>query len=208
MIEGWRERIRNWRQARHRKRTRQLTDKAAHLKEGQPYDLLYLHGKGFVRARGTGQSITRIHGEIENLIARQIRVVIKPGTYFVARGSVQNMVTREECSLTLQPNATRTVTIDAACINASLAIPHKKDRFHGVRRVSDDLIRFLERSSGVDPMTVQAGVWALTDGYSGGDVKNHLVLQDRHGNRRPAVTDRNIEEAREILAALGIRSRL
>lgn len=57
-------------------------------------------------------------------------------------------------------------------------------------------------------MTVQAGIWALTDGYSGEDVKNHLYVQDSYGNRRQAVSDRNVEEARQMLARLGIRSRL
>ncbi|MGH7461025.1 MAG: hypothetical protein ACRERX_09025 [Pseudomonas sp.] len=208
MLKRLRAHIQAWRKARRLKRINRLTAKAADLEEAKPYDLLFLHGRGFVRARGTGQSITRIHGEIENLIARKLRIVIKPGTYFVARGGVQNMVTREEYSLTLYPSSTHRVTIDAACINAHLPIPKESDRFHGVRRVSDDLARFLEQSKGADAMTVQAGVWGLTDNYSGTDVKNHLVLQDQYGNRRQAVTDRNIDEARSILAELGIRSRL
>ena len=192
----------------HRRRVERLNAKAATLEDGKEYDLLFLHSKGFVRARGMGQSITRIYGEIENLVAKKLRIVIEPGTYFVARGNCQNMVTRKEYSVTLYPTSTERVTIDAACINANLPIPSEKDRFYGVRRVSDDLARFLQASRRADPMTVQAGVWALTDNYSGSDVKNHLILQDQYGNRRQAVTDRNIEEARRILNELGIRSRL
>lgn len=39
--------------------------------------------------------------------------------------------------------------VNAACINANLPIPGESARFYGVRRVSDDLARFLEASQGV-----------------------------------------------------------
>ncbi len=208
MFRSLTQRFEEWQQTRRRRRIEKLTAKAADLDDNKEYDLLFLHSKGFVRAKGTGQSITCIYGEIENLIAKKLRVVIKPGTYFVARGNCQNMVTRQEYSVTLYPTSTQQVMIDAACINANLPIPGKDDRFYGVRRVSDNLSRFLEASRGADPMTVQAGVWALTDNYSGSDAKNHLTLQDQYGNRRQAVTDRHVEEARRILKELGIRSRL
>jgi len=57
-------------------------------------------------------------------------------------------------------------------------------------------------------MTVQAGVWTLTDSYSGDDVKNHLYVQDQQGNRRQAVSDAHIAEAKRILKELGIPNRL
>ena len=98
--------------------------------------------------------------------------------------------------------------MDAACINANLPIPGKSDRFYGVRRVSDNLARFLEASRGADSMTVQAGVWTLTDSYSGDDVKNHLYVQDQQGNRRQAVSDEHIADAKRILRELGIPNRL
>jgi len=81
------------------------------------YDLLFLHERGFVRARATGQSITTIYGEAESLINKPLTVLIKPGTYFVARGNYQNMVTRCEYTLTLYPCTTQNVAIDATCIN-------------------------------------------------------------------------------------------
>ena len=167
-----------------------------------------LYERGFVRARATGQSITTISGEIENLIAKKLRVAIEPGTYFVAQGDSQNMVTRRKYTVTLYPTSTEHVSVDAACINANLPIPGKSDRFYGVRRVSDNLARFLEVSRGADPMTVQAGVWALTDSYSGDDVKNHLYVQDQQGTRRQAVTDEHIIDAKRILRELGIPNRL
>lgn len=199
---------REWQHARAKARRERLTARAAELVDGRAYDLLFLHTRGFVRARGTGQSITQIYGEIENLIDRKVNVLIKPGTYFVARGDRQNMVTRREYAFTLYPAATQNVSIDAACINADRPIPTKDDRFEGVRRVSDDLARFLEASIGAGAMVVQAGVWALTDGYSGDDVRQHLVHVDQHGNRTQAVSERDVVEARRILAELGIRNAL
>jgi len=57
-------------------------------------------------------------------------------------------------------------------------------------------------------MTVQAGVWALSDGYSGEDVQNHLVVRDQHGNTPRAVSDEHIEQAHELPGKLGIKHRL
>lgn len=178
------------------------------LKNDETYDLIYLYRKGFVYARGTGQSITKISGEIKNLLRKQIKIVIKPGTYFVAKGNYQNMATREEYTFTLMPNDRRSVSINATCINAYRPIPGEKDRFDGVKKVSSKLVRFLEASKGCSAMTVQAGVWAITDSFSGSKVIKHLVFQDRYGTPRQAVTEGNVAEARDILKELGIENNL
>src|SRR5262245_53524057 len=107
---------RMWQEGRKRLRIEKLTARAAKLNDGTSYDLFFLQDSGFVRARATGQSITRIDGEIENLVGRTIRAVIDPGTYFVARGNYQNMVTREKYTLKLHPTSTHKVSINAACI--------------------------------------------------------------------------------------------
>lgn len=178
------------------------------LKDDKPYDLIYLCKEGFVRAHATGQSITQIYGEIKNLLNKKIMVVIEPGTYFVAKGHYQNMVTREEYSLTLGPNDLHSVSINAACINADRPVPGEKDRFDGVKKVSSELTRFLMASRGCNTMTVQAGVWAITDNYSGSEVINRLFAQDLFGNRRQAVSEADVAEARKILKELGIENRL
>lgn len=178
------------------------------LDEKEEYDLFFLHKENFVRARATGQSITEIFAEVENLFRKKIHVVIKPGTYFVAKGNHQNMVTRREYRFDLYPLDTEDIGVDAACINADLPIPDETGRFYGVKKVSSDLARFLEASTNEEDMTVQAGVWALTDNYSGYDVKEHLVTRDQYGNTSKAVSDYNIEKARRILNELGIRHNL
>lgn len=204
--------ISNWFKERSEERKRlfkeQLNARASVLDEGKEYDLLYLYKSGFVNPRATGQSITRIYGEIENLIEKKLNVIIKPGTYFVAKGNFQNMVTREDYSVSLYPNSTARVTIDAACINANLPIPGERDSFSGVNRVSNDLTQFLIASKNADRMTVQAGVWAITDNYTGNSVKAHLVSVDQYGNRHQAVSDWNIDEARRILRKIGVQTRL
>ena len=204
--------ISNWFKERSEERKRlfkeQLNARASVLEDGKEYDLLYLYKSGFVNPRATGQSITRIYGEIENLIEKKLNVIIEPGTYFVANGNFQNMVTREDYSVSLYPNSTARVTIDAACINANLPIPGERDRFSGVNRVSNDLTQFLIASTNADRMTVQAGVWAITDNYTGEAVKAHLVSVDQYGNRHQAVSDRHIDEARRILRKIGVQTRL
>lgn len=186
----------------------QLISSASVLEERKEYDLLYLYKSGFVNPKATGQSITRIYGEIENLIEKKLNVIIEPGTFFVANGNFQNMVTREVYSVTLYPNSTERVILDAACINANLPIPGERDRFSGVNRVSKDLTQFLVASKNADRMTVQAGVWAITDNYTGEAVKAHLVSVDQYGNQHQAVSDWHIDEARRILRKIGVQSRL
>ena len=182
MFRGMSNRLKQWKASRRERRIERLTARAADLSESQEYDLLFLHQKGFVRARATGQSITQIYGEVESLIRKTLRVVIKPGTYFVSSGNFQNMVTRSEYSFTLFPCSTKNVSINASCINAGRPIPTEKNRFYGVRRVSDNLARFLDATQNADPMVVQAGVWALTDNYTGYDIRTRLVARDQYGN--------------------------
>lgn len=200
--------MRGWAAAAEERRILALTATAADLKEDQPYDLIFLHQRGFVRVRGTGQSITEISGQVENLIKKRLHVVVKPGTYFVSSGSHQNMVTRTECTFTLYSCSTERIAIKASCINAERPIPGESDHFYGVARVSDDLSRFLAATGDADPMVVQAGVWALTDNYSGHDVQRKLFARDQFGNTRQAVSDAHIAEARRALNRLGIRNRL
>jgi hypothetical protein len=190
------------------RRINQRTEKAAKLREDETYDLIFLHERGFVRARATGQSITEIYAKVENLIRKKLKVIVKPGTYFLSSGSHQNMVTRTEYTFMLWPCSTQHLGIKSSCINASRPIPGRSDRFYGVARVSDDLARFLEATQDIDPMVVQAGVWAITDGYSAHDVQTRLVARDQYGNTRQAVSNAQITEARRILDRLGISHKL
>ena len=77
--------------------------KIKELKESEQYDLVDLCGNRFVRAKGTGESITNINAAVENLTRKKIKVVVNPGTYFVAGDGYQNMVTRKEYAFVLNP---------------------------------------------------------------------------------------------------------
>src|SRR5687767_8769684 len=96
-------RFRQWQAARKEQFIERLTSRATDLEDDQQYDLLFLHQRGFVRVKATGQSITRVYADIENLIRKRLRVVVKPGTYFVSSGGHQNMATTAEYTFTLYP---------------------------------------------------------------------------------------------------------
>jgi hypothetical protein len=196
--------FRQWRE----RRIERLTTKATDLKEDQQYDLLILHERGFIRANASGQSITEVYAEVENLIRKKLCVIVKPGTYFVSSSGHQNMATTKEYTFTLWPCSTERLHISAACINANMPIPGKGARFKGVSKVSDNVARFLEASRGSDPMVIQAGVWTLTDNYSRYEVINHLITKDRYGSTSHPITSDHCDKAKAILEGLGISHRL
>jgi hypothetical protein len=128
------------------------------LNDSQEYDIIDLWAYRFVLPRATGHTITQVNAEVQNLTGKCLRVVVRPGTYFVACGGHQNMVTYREHRFLLPERGTARFSVPAACINAELPIPREGDHFRGVARVSEDLRRFLERADGEDPMVIQAGV--------------------------------------------------
>lgn len=178
------------------------------LNEEREYDLIFLYQKGFVRAGATGQTITQIYGDIENIIDKKLKVIIDIGTYFVAKGNFQNMATTTKYSFTLLPYSTEKISINAACINANLPIPGDQDRFDGVKKVPEKVSCFLKEARNSKPMVIQAGIWAITDNYSGDEIKFRLVSRDQYGESHQAVSDLEIIEARRILESLNIPNRL
>ena len=193
---------------RRRERMQLRLDERAAALLATTSDVVTLHRAGILRASASGRTITRIAGEIGNLARCRAEVSIGPGTYFVSSGNHQNMVTCREYTFSLDGLETASFDVAAACINASLPIPGGRSRFRGVARVSDNLRRFLEAATGKSPMTIQAGVWAITDGYTAYQIETHLVSRDRYGNTRPAISMEEIAEAKRILDALGISHRL
>jgi len=177
-------------------------------------DVLYLHQMGLLSARATGKSITNITVEIVSRVGLPLKVTVGHGIYFVSRGNHQNMVTRAKYQFELQPLDTKRISIPAACINASLRIPGAGDRFVGVARVPENVRRFLEAAEGEDAMVVQAGVWALTDGYSRSIIQQTLrrrrvpthdgVPLGAGNDDGPAISDAQIDRARAILDLLEI----
>jgi hypothetical protein len=75
----------------------------------------------------------------------------------------------------------------------------------------------MEAAEGEDAMVIQAGVWALTDGYSRAQIQRTLrTRRVRYGitvglgaaDEGPAISNAQIDKAKSILARLGIRNSL
>lgn len=181
---------------------------AAELDPNAEHDVIDLSENGVVSVAGTGRNITQVQASARNLIAKPLRVVIAPGTCFTSSGSHQNMVAVEATRFTLAPLGTEEVTLAAACVNAERPIPTDADGFRGVHRVPAALTRFLQVAAGASAMVRQAGVWAITDGYSADQIRRHLLVPDRNGGHRPAVSEYDIAEARRLLDSIGVSHRL
>jgi hypothetical protein len=203
--------IGDWINRRRDKKARKLPD--------DYNDLVSLFRKGIVSARGTGQSISDIRAEIISRVRLPVKVLVKHGTYFVSEGAHQNMVTRKEYRFVLDPLEARSIQVPASCINAALPIPGGNDKFRGVSRVSRNLSRFLEAVEGEDAMTIQAGVWAITDNYTASQIQQHLRIRrssrtgicfdsNSYTDGGPAISSSKINRAKEILNELGIRTNL
>jgi hypothetical protein len=204
--------FKNWLQVRRDREAEKLPDGYI--------DLVVLYKKGLVFAKGTGQSITDITAQIGSRVRKPLKVTVSHGTYFVSRGNHQNMVTRRKYQFDLRPMGVERIRVPASCINASLPIPNEKDRFSGVAHVSRNLQRFMEAAEGEDAMVIQAGVWALTDGYSRQRIQATLRtrrVQSVYGipipnaadrDEGPAISNRQIDIAKGILDGLRLRNNL
>ncbi|VAX09271.1 hypothetical protein MNBD_GAMMA26-360 [hydrothermal vent metagenome] len=178
------------------------------INEDEVYDVYYLSKLGLVEGFGTGQSITTIFGVVNNLSTKKLQVRMMPGTYFKSTGEHQNMASTVEYSFVLNPLNGQHIEVKATCINASRPIPSATDSFEGLGVTSKKVRRFLQKAHGEDSMTIQAGVWACTDNFSGDQIKKHLISSDTQGNRFSAVSDGNIQRARSILDELNISTNL
>ena len=206
--------FKNWVQARRDRKAQSLPD--GHN------DIVLLYKKGILAACGTGQTITDIRAEITSRVNVPVKVSIPHGTYFISRGNHQNMVTRRKYEFVLSPMEKRNITVPASCINASLPIPGDEDRFSGVAQVSDTLRRFMEAAEPEDAMVIQAGVWAITDGYSREQMKSTLRVRrsdSRSGgmfgglgsnshDAGSAISDYHMDRAKKILTELKISNTL
>jgi hypothetical protein len=204
--------IKNWFQERRDRRAKTLP--SGYL------DIVDLYNSGLVSAKGAGQSITDITAEIVSRVTLPLKVSVPHGTYFVSRGNHQNMITRKKYEFELRPLATERIHVPASCINAALPIPKESDRFSGVSRVPDKVRRFMEAAEGEDAMVIQAGVWALTDGFSRARIQQTLRtrrVSTRYGvpltgslgtDEGPAISSVQIDRAKTILDRLNIPNNL
>jgi hypothetical protein len=155
-----------------------------------------------------GKSITEIYVDVQNNFDRPLNVCIPAGTYLRARGSHQNMAVRKEIVFTIASGEARFLKVPAVCINGGLPVPGRDDRFRGVSRVSSHVERFLRETPHHPEMVVQAGVWALTDGYDRQQIKDRLVTRSSSGRVVTGISDSDIDGAKAVLGRLGLQTSL
>lgn len=198
-------------------------NQVATLPEGY-VDVLTLSENRLIKVLTTGESIAGVQASVSNRSTRPLKVRILRGTYFVSTGGFQNMVARKEYEFELSRRATQHISVEASCMNAHLRVPNSGDKFAGVARASEELNRFLNAAVREDALTIQAGVWAVTDGYDREMLLHRLrsrtVRQEidrgpwqpppsgapAHG--LPPITDEQIDRAAVLLSRLGIRHAL
>lgn len=202
-----RRREERWERAREARRDR-LTAQAATLPPAQPHDLHDLWRRSFVRVEAQGRGIEAIDLRVFSEVRRDLQVRIPPGTCFVAAGAHQNMAARAEVRFPLRALSGENVGVEATCINAARPVPESRDGFSRVEMVTGDLARFLAAAAGRDPMTVQAGAWAISDGYTAAQAQARLQRVGPDGRREAAITDAHVAEARAILEEIGVATPL
>lgn len=181
---------------------------AAKLADDEYYDIYKLWKMRVVTVEAKGKSIKEIYVDVKSRLDRSLKVLIPHGTYFKAQGAHQNMATRKEFVFLLKPMGMRFLNVPACCINANRPIPGKTDTFRGVKRVPNSVENFLRESDGFGAMVIQAGVWAITDNYDRYQIRGRLTTTFSDGRSQPGISDHEINQAKEILSRLGIRSNI
>lgn len=172
------------------------------------HDLVDLWNMRAVTVLAKGRSITEVYVDIENHLDKSLKIILTHGTYLCAKGAHQNMVAREEVVFDVMPGETKYLTVPAACINAERDIPTKNDGFRGVKKVPKTVERFLRESAGSSSNVVQAGVWAITDGYTRDQIRERLITTMPQSKGGGAITDRDITIAKAILDRLEIQTNI
>lgn len=185
-----------------------LTAQAAALPEDEVQDLRELWRRSFVSVQARGRTIEAIDLHVSSEIRRDLQVRIVPGTCFVSAGAHQNMAARTEVMFRLPALCPESVEVPATCINAVRPIPQQKDRFERIEMVQGNLVRFLTAAAGRHAMVVQAGAWAISDGYTAAQLQARLQRTGPDGWREPAISRAHIAEAKTILLDLGIATGL
>ena len=182
--------------------------RARRLDANEYHDILELWAMRIVTVTAKGKSITELYVDVESHFHKPLRVVIPHGTYFEARGTHQNMVVRKEYVFEIEAGKRRFLQVNATCLNAERPIPGNDDHFRGVKRVSPQVKRFLEASDGYPAMSVQAGVWSLTDNLDRAAIRDRLYSVTSSGTGGSSISESDMDTAARLLDQLGIASPL
>lgn len=121
----------------------------------------------------TGSGIKDVSMKIKRQVNHKIKISVPVGTYFVCRGSAQNMVGRAEISIELDSDEWEYVSVPAACANRSRAIPDSDESFDiQASPHQAELKRLMPilHKAGASFGVEQAAVWIITDDADYGDL--------------------------------------
>jgi outer membrane protein assembly factor BamD (BamD/ComL family) len=119
-----------------------------------------------VEVEVTGSSIKNVKLRIRRKTNHTLKITLPIGTYFVCRGSSQNMVGRQEVTITLDSDEWQTYMIPVACSNRTRNIPNADDNFNILSSPNQSVLKLLMpvlEKSNVSFEVEQAAVWIVTD---------------------------------------------
>jgi len=145
----------------------------------------------------TGDGIYSAKIEVERLkdSYKEVVILIPLGTVLTSSGDHQNMVVRDDMSVSILRSAI--VSVPVTCLDFHKSVPKSSDTFSGIAKASQLICAILEvaRAVDVDHFVTQLAVWIAVDNISPAIVSIGPLLGQR---RQP--TKSEARWAREIAA--------
>ncbi len=160
-----------------------------------------------VQTEGAGLSAVRIVAE--RLEPVSLKILIPVGTYFVNRGSGQNMVSVQQTTLYLTEDEPVKITVPSACANLLLAVPGAESSFDIVAWPEQEelqrLVAAIEKGK-YTPVVKQVAVWIVTDDVSRPKLDGRYVLRSSlvPFGGSPAASDEDVIQAMWLASEAGI----
>lgn len=143
------------------------------LRDIEGRDIVDLIKQRKIQTETSGSGIESVKLKLKRRTKYEVTVKIPVGTFFVCRGSAQNMVATREKKVVLKNDDWISVSVDAACANRARDIPDAEESFN-IQRSSkqNELQRLLPllRNANVSFGIQQAAVWIVTDNADYGDL--------------------------------------
>jgi hypothetical protein len=199
--------LQRWWAGRRNVPTEPLPDSEIEIDPERVHGLHSLQERGAVRVEAAGSSsMFAIVAEIRNRLPWQLQVEIEAGTFFVASGVHQDMVVIEPHRVVVPPSSVERVPLNVACMSAGRPVPRSVDRFRGVARSPESLVRFLHATPGASRNVIQSGVWAVSNDYGRDRIRARMI--EAGLPPEDIASDEDMDEAMAILDALRISHRL
>jgi len=167
-------------------------------------------GKITVEAEGAGLSTVSV--TIKKTTQEKFKVLIPVGTYFVAKGNYQSMVSRGKVIADLTVDKEVSEWVPASCANASKEVPRKGDEFDiALSPEAEDLRKLMEVIAKKNPgeVVTQVAVWIVTDDISRDELDSRYrrfrgLAPVLPGGGEPAASDEDVIKAMALVEEAGI----